>query len=155
MKKTTAAVLIGTGAGCALAWLLRGRLRGMFDEPAEIVVDSGIAGPFISHVTQEVTVKKNKHVRWQVTNNSTAEVLVALADWEDPDHHDAPPAVVADPDDPDHPPQQGLTRRVPADKKRPIRGRARAPRQGDVEKVKYAVHLNGKVAVDPIVKLIL
>jgi hypothetical protein len=159
MRKTTAAVLIGTGAGFALAWLFRGRLRGMFDEPAEIVVDNGIAGPFVSYVTPEVVVKKNKHVRWQVTNNSTAEVLVALEDWQDPNHQPAPPAVSADPDDHEHPPQRGLSRQVPGRNRhpgrRPLRGKARAPRDGDVEDVKYAVHLNGRLAVDPIVKLIL
>ena len=156
MRKTTAAVWIGAGVGLVLGWLFRGRLRGMFDEPAEIIVDTGEGGrPRVAYVTPEVTVKKNKHVRWTVTNQSTSDVLIALADWEDAGHQPVPPAVDADPDDHEHPPQQGLTRKVPANKKRPIRGKARGPRQGEVEKVKYAVHLNGQLAVDPIVKLIL
>jgi hypothetical protein len=101
-----------------------------------------------------VTVKKNKHVRWQVTNRSIADVLIALADWQDANHEAVPPAVDADPDDHEHPPQHGLSRRVPANKKRPIRGRARAPRDGNAEEVKYAVYLDSELAVDPIVKLI-
>ena len=159
MKKTTAGLFIGAGVGVVLAWLFRDRFRGLFDQSAEIVVDSGVAGLFVSHVTPEVIVKKNKHVRWQVINNTDAEVLVALAGWEDPNHQEAPPAVSADPDDHEHPPQHGLTRQVPGRNqhpgRRPIRGKARGPRQGDFEVVKYAVHLNGHLAVDPIVKLIL
>ena len=160
MKKRTAAALIGAGAGLALAWLFRGRFAALFDQAAEIVVEPGDGGrPRVTYVTPEVIVKKNKHVRWQVINNTDAEVLVALAGWEDPNHQEAPPAVSADPDDHEHPPQHGLTRQVPGRNqhpgRRPIRGKARGPRQGDFEVVKYAVHLNGHLAVDPIVKLIL
>ena len=162
MRKTTAGLLIGAGAGLILGWLFRNRFRAMFDAPAEIVVDSGIAGPFVSFVTPEVTVEKSKHVRWQIINNTTAEVLIELKGWEDLNHQPAPPAVSADPDDHEHPPQHGLSRKVPGRNhggnpgRRPLRGKAREPRGGAIEeKVKYAVHLNGPLAVDPIVKLIL
>ena len=159
MRKTTAGLLIGAGAGMIFGWLFRDRFRAMFDQPAEIVVDSGVAGPFVSHVTKEVIVKTNKHVRWQITNNTNAEVLIELKGWEDLNHQPAQPAVSADPDDHEHPPQHGLSRRVPARNhnpgRRPLRGKAREPQGGDAEEVKYAVHLNGSLAVDPIVKLIL
>ena len=161
MRKTIAGLLIGAGTGVILGWLFRNRFRAMFDEPAEIVVDSGVAGPFISHVTEEVTVKTNKHVRWQITNNTGAEVLIELKGWEDLSHQPAPPAVSADPNDHERPPQHGLSRQVPGRNhgnpgRRPLRGKAREPRNGATEeKVKYAVHLNGPLAVDPIVKLIL
>ena len=156
MRKTTAGLLIGAGAGLILGWLFRNRFRAMFDAPAEIVVDSGVTGPFVSHVTEEVTVEKSKHVRWQITNNTGADVLIELKDWS------APPAVSPDPDDHEQPPQRGLSRKVPGRNhgghpgRRPLRGKARGPQGGaKEEKVKYAVHLNDSLAVDPIVKLIL
>ena len=157
MRKTTAAALIGAGAGVALAWLFRDRLRGAFDQAAEIVVEPGEGGqPRVSFVTPSVTVKKHKHVRWTVINRSTHDVGIALADWQDLSHRPAPPAVDPDPDDPEHPPQNGLSRSVPAGKRRPIRGRARAPQGGAFEEpVKYSVYLGADLAVDPIVKLIL
>jgi hypothetical protein len=153
MRKTTVAVLIGAGAGLALAWLFRSRFGALFDEPAEIVVEPG---PRVSFVTDSVTVKKHKHVRWMVDNRSGQEVGIALADWQDLSHRPAAPAVDADPDDHEHPPQNGLSRSVPDGRRRPIRGRARAPQGGaSEEKVKYSVYLGTDVAVDPIVKLIL
>ena len=157
MRKTTVAVLIGAGAGLAIAWLLRSRFGVMLDEPAEIVVEPGEGGlPRVTFVTPTVTVKKHKHVRWTVINRSTHDVGIALADWQDLSHRPAPPAVDPDPDDPEHPPQNGLSRSVPAGKRRPIRGRARAPQGGAFEEpVKYSVYLGADLAVDPIVKLIL
>ena len=157
MRKTTAAVFIGAGAGLALAWLFRGRFGAMLDAPAEIVVEPGEGGrPRVSSVTQSVTVKKHKHVRWTVINRSTHDVGIALADWQDLSHRPAPPAVDPDPDDHEHPPQNGLSRSVPAGRRRPIRGRARAPQGGALEEqVKYSVYLGADLAVDPIVKLIL
>jgi hypothetical protein len=157
MRKTTAAVLIGAGVGLVLAWLFRGRFGAMLEAPAEIVVEPGEGGrPRVSFVTPSVTVKKHKHVRWTVINRSTHDVGIALADWQDLGHRPAPPAVDADPDDHEHPPQNGLSRSVPAGRRRPIRGRARAPQGGASEEpVKYSVYLGPDLAVDPIVKLIL
>jgi hypothetical protein len=156
MRKTTAAVLIGAGAGLVLAWLLRSRFGAMFDASAEIVVEDDGGQARVTFVTPYVTVKTNKHVRWMVINRSTHEVGIALAGWQDLNHRPAPPAVDPDPDDPEHPPQNGLSRPVPAGKRRPIRGRARAPQGGSFEEqVKYSVYLGSDLAVDPIVKLIL
>ena len=157
MRKTTAAVLIGAGAGLALAWLFRGRFGPMLDAAAEIVVEPGEGGrPRVSFVTPSVTVKNQRNVRWMVINRSSHDVGIALADWQDLSHRPAPPAVDPDPDDPEHPPQNGLSRSVPAGKRRPIRGRARAPQGGAFEEqVKYSVYLGADLAVDPIVKLIL
>jgi hypothetical protein len=157
MKKKTAAALIGAGAGLALAWLFRGRFAALFDQAAEIVVEPGDGGrPRVTYVTPEVIVKKNKHVRWQLMNHSNVDVLLELKDWQDANNHEsAPPAVTADPDDHEQPPQDGLSRVVPATKKRPLRGKARGPRQSEAERVKYAVYLDSQLAVDPIVKLIL
>ena len=157
MKKTTVGLFIGASAGLVLAWLFRDRLRGMFDEAADIIVEPGEGGrPRVSFVTPSVTVKKHKHVRWTVINRSTQEVGIALADWQDLGHRPAPPAVDPDPDDHEHPPQNGLSRSVPAGKQRPIRGLARAPQGGAFEEqVKYSVYLGADLAVDPIVKLIL
>jgi hypothetical protein len=157
MRKTTAAVLIGAGAGLVLAWLFRGRFGPMLDAAAEIVVEPGEGGrPRVSFVTPSVTVKNQRNVRWMVINRSSHDVGIALADWQDLSHRPAPPAVDPDPDDHEHPPQNGLSRSVPAGKRRPIRGRARAPQGGAFEEqVKYSVYLGADLAVDPIVKLIL
>lgn len=156
MKKTTAAVLIGAGAGLAIAWLLRSRFGAMFDAPAEIIVEDDGNQPRVTFVTDSVTVKKNKHVRWTVINRSRHDAGIALAGWQDLSHRPAPAAVDADPDDHEHPPQNGLSRQVPARQRRPIRGRARAPQGGALEEqVKYSVYLGPDLAVDPIVKLIL
>jgi hypothetical protein len=162
MDKKSAWLLVGAGTGLTLAWLFRSRIAGLFgvsakiDESAEIIVETGHDGrPHVVYVTPEVIVKKNKHVRWQVGNGSNVDVVVALADWQDESHRPVRPAVDADPDDHEHPPQQDLSRKVPAQKSRPIRGRARGPSAGHVEKVKYAVHLDGNLEVDPIVKLTL
>jgi hypothetical protein len=157
MRNTTAALLIGAGAGLVLAWLFRGRLGAMLDAPAEIVVEPGEGGrPRVSFVTPSVTVKTHRHVSWMVINRSTHDAGIALADWQDLGHRPAPPAVDPDPDDHEHPPQNGLSRSVPAGKRRPIRGRARAPQGGAFEEhVKYSVYLGADLAVDPIVKLIL
>ena len=149
-------MLIGAGAGAVLAWLLRARLRGMFDAPAQIIVEDDGAQPRVTSVTRSVTVETNKHVRWMVINRSSHDVGIALAGWQDLSHRPAPPAVDADPDDHEHPPQNGLSRQVPARQRRPIRGRARAPQGGALEEqVKYSVYLGPDLAVDPIVKLIL
>lgn len=156
MDKKGAGLLLGAAAGLTLGWLFRKRIAGLFDERAKIIVETGDDGrPHVVYVTAEVTVKKNKHVRWQASNDSNVDVVVALADWQDLNHQPVRPAVDADPDDHEHPPQQGLSRKVPAQKSRPIRGRARGPSAGDIEKVKYAVHLDGNLEVDPIVKLTL
>ena len=155
MNKKSVGLLLGAATGLTLAWVFRNRI-GWFDKTAKIVVDIGSDGnPHVVFVTDEVEVKKDKHVRWNVINDSEVDVLVALADWEDEDHDPVSPAVSADPDDDDEPPQHGLTRKVPAEKKRPIRGKARGPNTGKVERVKYAVHLDGHLEVDPIVKLTL
>ena len=155
MSKKTTGILIGAGAGLALVWLLRDRLTALFDVRAEIIVKTGRDGnPHVDFVTDEVTVRRNKNVKWSVHNHSDADVLIALADWEDENHQPVAPAVDPDPDDHDHPPQKGLTREVPAGNRRPIRGRARAPHgPSKDEKVKYAVYLNDHLEVDPIVKL--
>jgi hypothetical protein len=156
MRKTTAAMLIGAGAGLVLAWLLRSRFGAMFNVPAEIIVEDDGDQPRVTFVTDRVTVKKDKHVRWMVINRSRHDVGIALAGWQDLSHRPAPAAVDADPDDHEHPPQNGLSRPVPARQRRPIRGRARAPQGGALEEqVKYSVYLGADLAVDPIVKLIL
>jgi hypothetical protein len=95
-----------------------------------------------------------------VHNHSQQGVVISLRDWQDNSNHEpVPPAVDADPDDKEQPPQDGLSREVPAGKKRPIRGRARKPQkngeEADEEDVKYAVYLGEELAVDPIVKLVL
>ena len=158
MSKKTTGMLIGAGAGLALVWLLRDKVAALFgDVRADIIVKTGKDGePHVVYVTDEITVKRNKHAKWWVDNRSNADVVIALADWEDANHQPVPAAVDPDPDDHDHPPQNGLTREVPRDKRRPIRGRARAPQGGaSAEKVKYAVYLGTNLEVDPIVKLTL
>ena len=156
MNKRSVGLLLGAAAGLSLAWLFRDRIAGLFDRSADIFVETGGDGrPHVVFVTDEVAVKKNNHVRWQVTNDATVDVIVELTGWQDSGGNPVSPAVDADPDDNDHPPQQGLSRKVPAGKKRPIRGKARGPSTGTVERVKYAVHLDGNLEVDPIVKLTL
>jgi hypothetical protein len=156
MARKTAGLLIGIGAGLALAWAFRDRLRGLSDRIADIIVENGSGGaPRVTFVTPEVTVKRHKHVRWFVTNRSSQSVDISLRDWQDSTHRPVAPAVDADPDDREHPPQNGLSRPVPSGRRLPIRGRARGPQHGFEERVKYAVYLGETVAVDPIVKLVL
>jgi hypothetical protein len=156
-NKKSAGFLLGAAAGLVLAWLFRDRIAGLFDKRAKITVETGDDGkPHVVFVTREVTVKKNGHVRWKVTNDSKVDVVIALADWQDANHQPVTPAVDPDPDDDDKPPQQGLTREVPEGKSRPIRGKARGPSAGKLEEeVKYAVYLGKDLEVDPIVKLTL
>lgn len=160
MSKKATGVLIGAGAGLAAAWWFRDVIAGWFDTRAVIEVEDVNDVPRVTFVTEEVTVKENKHVRWKVENRSKKSVTISLADWQDLDHQPVSPAVRADPDDDKKPPQKDLSREVPSLKKRPIRGRARAPKreagsEKDEETVKYSVKLGEDVAVDPIVKLTL
>jgi hypothetical protein len=156
MTKKTAGLLIGIGTGIGLAWIVINRLRGAGDQTADIVVEPGSGGgPPGIDVTPEVTVKQNRHVRWLVDNRTQQDVVVALADWQDLSHRPVEAAVTAAADDNEQPPQDNLSRRVPAGKRRQIRGRARGPRMALVEAVKYSVYLDSALAVDPIVKLVL
>ena len=160
MSKKTTGILIGAGAGLGLVRLFRDKIAALFEVRADIIVKTGKDDkPHVVFVTDAITVKRNRHAKWWVDNRSNADVVVALADWadwEDPNHPRVPAAVDADPDDHDHPPQKELTREVPHGKRRPIRGRARAPQGGaSEEKVKYAVYLGTNLEVDPIVKLTL
>jgi hypothetical protein len=160
MNKKRAGLLIGAGAGLGLLWLVRDKIAGLFDKRATIDVEDVSGVPRVTFVTEEVTVKENKHVRWMVENRSQQSVTISLADWQDLKHQPVSPAVQADPDDDKKPPQKDLSREVPSGKKRPIRGRARAPKHNaneepDEESVKYSVYLGKDVAVDPVVKLVL
>ena len=158
MKKKGVGLLLGVGAGLGVVWFFRDAITAMFDKRVDIEVEDVKGAPRIVDVTPEtVTVKHNRHVRWTVHNHSQQDVVVSLRDWQDDSNHEpVPPAVDPDPDDKEKPPQDGLSREVPGGKKRPIRGRARKPREeADEEDVKYAVYLGDELAVDPIVKLVL
>jgi hypothetical protein len=156
MSKRTAGLLIGIGAGIGLACVIINRLRAGGDQTADIIIEPGTGGgPPIVDVTPEVTVKRNKHVRWLVDNRTQQDALVSLADWQDRSHRPVEAAVAAAADDNEQPPQENLSRRVPAGRRRQIRGRARGPRMALVESVKYSVYLDSALAVDPIVKLVL
>ena len=104
-------------------------MRAGGDQTADIVVEPGNGGtPPIVHVTPEVTVKKDKHVRWLVDNRTQEDVVVSLADWQDLSHRPVESAVAAAPNDNQQPPQDNLSRRVPAGRHRQIRGpRSRPP----------------------------
>ena len=152
-------MLIGAGAGLALAWLFRGRLGAMLDEPAEIVVEPGEGGrPRVTFVTPDGD-RQEEQACAVATRESTLERTTCSsrsATGRTSSHQPAPPAVAADPDDHEHPPQNGLSRAVPASKRRPIRGKAQGAAGGAMSRtVKYAVYLDDQLAVDPIVKLIL
>ena len=156
MKKKTSGLLIGA-AGLGLAWTFRERLLALFEANATIVLKTrpdGSAG--IGNLTDSVKVRNNRHVTWTVINNATVDAVVSLQNWNDGDGNQKPPAANADPDenDRDQPSQEGLSRRVPAGKRRKIRGRARPP-IGKVEDVHYDVFVNGQLGVDPIVRLVL
>ena len=115
MDKKSVGLLLGAATGFTLGWLFRHRIAGLFDQRAEIIVGpNGSTEPHVVFVTPEVTVKRNKDVRWLAINNSKVDVVVALADWQDLNHQPVRPAVDPDPDDHEHPPQKGLTREVPA-----------------------------------------
>ena len=157
MKKKTAGLLIGAGAGLGLMWTFRDRLLGLFEASATIVLKSrpdGSAG--IGNLTDYVKVRRDRHLTWTVINNSTVDGVVSLQNWNDGSGHPTEPATTADPDEHDHehPPQEGLSRRVPAGKRRKIRGKARSP-LGKSEDVHYDVFLDGHPGADPIVRLVL
>lgn len=156
MKKKTAGLLIGA-AGLGLAWAFREKLLGLFEANATIVLKTrpdGSAG--IGNLTDYVKVRNNRHVTWTVINNATVDAVVSLQNWNDGSGNPKPPATNGDPDenDRDEPFQEGLSRKVPAGKRRKIRGRARAP-IGKVEDVHYDVFLDGQLGADPIVRLVL
>ena len=156
MKKKTAGLLIGA-AGLGLAWAFRERLVALFEANATIVLKTrpdGSAG--IGNLTDYVKVRNNRHVTWTVINNATVDAVVSLQNWNDGSGNQKPPAANGDPDenDRDEPFQEGLSRKVPAGKRRKIRGRARAP-IGKVEDVHYDVFLDGQLGADPIVRLVL
>ena len=160
MKKKGVGLLLGVGAGLGVVWFFRDEIAALFDKRVDIDVEDVKGAPRIVDVIPEtVIVKHNRHVRWTVHNHSQQGVVISLRDWQDSNHEPVPPAVDADPDDKEKPPQDGLSREVPAGKKRPIRGRARKPQkngeEADEEDVKYAVYLGEELAVDPIVKLVL
>ena len=157
MDKKSVGFFLGAAAGFSLAWLFRARLAALV-APAQprILIERGKDGrPKVTVTPEVIVVRKNNHVRWQAINDLDVDVEIALADWQDQNHHPVRPAVDADPADHEHPPQTGLTREVPAGKKRPIRGRARGPDGGNEEFVKYSVLVDGSLGVDPIVKLVL
>jgi hypothetical protein len=160
MKKKDVGLLLGVGAGLGLVWFCRNQIAAMFDKRVDLEVEDQTDGPRVVEVLPEtVTVKHNGHVRWTVHNHSQQDVMISLQDWQDSSHEPVAPAVDPAPDDNEQPPQDGLSRKVPAGKKRPIRGRARKPQKDgaevDEEEVKYAIFLDGGLAVDPIVKLVL
>jgi len=156
MKKKTAGLLIGA-AGLGLVWAFRDRLLALFEANATIVLKTrpdGSAG--IGNLTDYVKVRNNRQVTWTVINNATVDAVVSLQNWNDGSGNPKEPATNADPDDSDRdePAQDGLSRKVPAGKRRKIRGRARAP-IGKVEDVHYDVFLDGQLGADPIVRLVL
>ena len=149
------------GAGLGLAWIFRDELFALFSSTADIELKPlGKDKAGINDQTQYVEVKKNHHLTWTIDNQSCIDVKVTIQDWTDGKRNEKTPAVDPDPDsdDKDEPPQEekGLTRLVPAGKKRKIRGLARPPADGrDHEYVYYVTYLNGEPGEDPIVKLIL
>jgi hypothetical protein len=156
MNKKTAGFLIGVGAGLGAIWALRDHLTALLDASATIELKSRPGGAGVNTATEVVKVKQNHRLTWTVINNSTVDVLVSIQNWTDGQGQQRPPAVNPDVDgnDPEEPHQEGLTRRVPAGKRRKIRGKGRAP-QGTVEEVHYAIFLDGQAALDPIVRLVL
>ena len=159
MNKKTVGLLVGIGAGLGIAWALRDKFAGVLGgKNLDIVLKTVVPGQQAGVSTQPavVTVFKDTHITWHVTNDSDKDVLVALANWNDGDNHGRRPAVDADvdPDDHEDPPQHDLTRLVPAGKKRKIRGKSRKA-DAIIESVYYDVNLDGTKGVDPIVRLVL
>jgi hypothetical protein len=161
-KESLTGLLIGAGTALGIAWLFGPKLAALLrggnagDKERTIVLKTRASGePGINEIDSDletVVVRKNKHLTWWVINESDAAVLVSLENWKDGSGGSIP-AVDPDPDDHDQPPQSGLSREVPKNKKRPIRGKARGPLSGNSEEVHYDVYLDTKPAADPIVKL--
>src|SRR4051812_41448554 len=157
-----AAVLIGIGAALGLGWLVRPFLFALFggergDKKRDIVLGTDANGdPYIKEPVKDVELKHNKHLTWWVINESEHNVVVSMINWRDDQHNRRPAAVDADPNDHDDPPQIDLSRKVPKGKKRPIRGKGRAPEgKSGEEDVYYDIFLDKKLGSDPIVKLVL
>ena len=161
------AVLIGAGAGVGLGWLLRPFLLHLFGgggggggnrDTDILLADNSKGNPCIKKQPDDVEIKQNKHLTWEVKNNSSSDVVISMRNWRDAQNQPVTPATDPDPDPNDHerPPQRGLSREVPSGHKRKIRGKSRAPRGNEEEeRVYYDVFVGEEKGTDPIVKLVL
>jgi hypothetical protein len=157
MRKTTAAVLIGVGAGIGLAWLLMGRFARRRVEvhlTLKGLDDGGVTfEPFEDYV--ELRKGRGDTIHWIVSNPEATgydgEVEVAVGGWSSNEAGDTSPVKFDD----GH--SRTVKRGGPA-KQMPAKINQQAPPNHKVDppvEYKYNVYVNGQLVLDPIVKLIL
>jgi len=156
MNKKSAGLLFGAAVGAGFVWLVRQGVLELFERKRQIRVDKKGNTWRVYEKPIGVWLFSNEKVTWEVTNdNQSEDVKVSLANWrEERGGDDAAVDSDPDPDDPDDPPQEGLSRVVPAGHKRKIRAKAKLAAY-PFQTFEYDVYLNDQPAADPIVKLVL
>ena len=155
MTNKTTGLLFGAGIGLGIGWLIaRG---GKSDAERIMILKKRPNGqPGLELAPDDVEVRAGKRLTWWVVNLTDLDVEVSFTNWRDEDNQPKAPAVNADPDNDGDDPQNGLSRMVRKGKVKKIRSKARSPEAIVFpEEVYYDVYLDGDLAVDPIVKLIL
>jgi hypothetical protein len=146
MKNKTAGLLVGVGAGLGLAWLVRPRDR------ATVVVDvtlkTAAGGRCGVMPVADVELHYDQKIEWRITNNCAVDVRLALERWRD--NAGNPRCAPVNPDDAQEP---HLWRKVKAGRSGTIKGRGRLDWFGS--DYHYDIYIDDKLAVDPIVRLVL
>lgn len=144
MDKRIGGLLVGAGAGIALAWHFLRRDQDEVDlqiglEPA----DGG--GCRVATKPAFAELHWMQKVNWHITNNCDQDVRVALEGWRH--NNGTPTSPAAHSDDPQQP---GLWRNVKKHDTAIIKAKARF---GFFEECCYDVYLDDRLGADPIVKL--
>jgi hypothetical protein len=158
MNKKGVGLLFGAAVGAALVWLIRQREIDLFGRKRQIRLDEKGTTCSVVGKPEEVWLVSNQRLTWEVTNDCDRDIRVSLENWREQKVNKAEgePAVDPDPDPDDHdePPQHGLSRVVPAHKKRKIRSKAKLAAY-PLQTFEYDVYLDGVIGADPIVRLVL
>lgn len=153
MNKKSAGLLFGAAVGAGLVWAVRRGLIELFPRQHRDIVLNDVGGT--CHVTtkpEELFLVLNQKVTWHVTNNCAAGYNVSLTKWRDLQDIAVSRGVGADDNGPGN---QDPGRYVPPGQTLPINGKKARVASSLVETVKYDIYLNGELAADPIVKLVL
>jgi hypothetical protein len=150
MKKSTAGLLIGAGIGAVVAYFFRGRLLGTtFPRPIVLKTKNGTCD--IENQPEDVTLSsfRDDKIRWEISNPKTTGCEgrreVCIGNWRLNGHPTSVPPVTN---------AQGLCRHVQAGGPE-MHILANIDRKAPCGEYTYDVLIDGHIAVDPIVRLIL
>jgi hypothetical protein len=149
MKKSTAGLLVGMGVGAVLAWVFRGRILGnTFDRYIILKVKNGRCDLESQPGDTTLSKLRDDKIRWNIANpdpgGCPGQHEVCIGNWRLNGVEADPPVRNA----------QGLCRHVHFDgpEKQILANIDRNAKPGVYT---YDVLIDGRVAVDPIVKLII